>query len=58
MYQFVGAAFCLAAVFFDCAGDPIIGLLLLLCAIVWAATTPALAPLRTPRKRTQIFRLE
>lgn len=58
MYQFIGAAFCLAAVFFDCAGDPIIGLLLVLCAIVWAATTPALAPLRTPRKRTQIFRLE
>jgi hypothetical protein len=58
MYQFIGAAFCLAAVFFDCAGDPIIGLLLVLCAVVWAATTPTLTPLRTPRKRTQIFRLE
>lgn len=58
MYQFIGAAFCLAAVFFDCAGDPIVGLLLVLCAIVWAATTPALAPFRSPRKPTKIFRLE
>jgi hypothetical protein len=58
MYQFVGAAFCLAAVFFDCAGDPITGLLLVLCAIVWVATTPALTPLCTPRKPTQIIRLE
>ena len=22
MYQFIGAAFCLAAIFFDCSGDP------------------------------------
>lgn len=58
MYQFIGAAFCLAAVFFDCAGDPITGLLLVLCAVVWVATTPALAPLRAPRKPTQIIRLE
>ena len=58
MYQFVGAAFCLAAVFFDCAGDPITGLLLVLCAVVWVATTPALRPLRTPRKPTQLIRLE
>ena len=58
MYQFVGAAFCLAAVFFDCAGDPITGLLLVLCATVWVATTPTLTPLRTPRKPTQIIRLE
>jgi len=58
MYLFIAAAFCMAAVFFDCAGDPIVGLLLALCAIVWAATTPALAPLRTPRKPTTIIRLE
>ena len=58
MYRFIGAAFCLAAVFFACAGDPITGLLLVLCAIVWVATTPALAPLRAPRKPTQIIRLE
>jgi hypothetical protein len=58
MYQFIAAAFCLAAVFFDCAGDPITGLLLVLCAIVWVATTPALTPLRMPRKPTQIIRLE
>ncbi|HLG44842.1 MAG TPA: hypothetical protein VKY24_01265 [Reyranella sp.] len=58
MYQFIGAAFCLAAVLFDCAGDPIVGLLLVLCAIVWAATTPALSPLRSPRKPTRIIRLE
>ncbi len=58
MYRIIGAAFCLAAVFFAWAGDPIVGLLLVLGAIVWAATTPALAPLRTPRKPTQIIRLE
>ena len=58
MYQFIGAAFCLAAVFFDCAGDPIIGLLLVLCAVVWAATTPVLAPLRRPRTPTKFVRLE
>ena len=58
MYQFIGAAFCLAAVFFDCAGDPIVGLLLVLCAIVWAATTPALEPFRAHRKPTKLFRLE
>jgi hypothetical protein len=58
MYQFIGAAFCLAAVFFDCAGDPIVGLLLVLCAIVWAATTPALEPFRPQRKPTRIIRLE
>ena len=58
MYQSIGAAFCLAAIFFDCSGDPITGLLLVLCAIVWAATTPALAPRHTPRKPTQVIRLE
>jgi hypothetical protein len=58
MYQFIGAAFCLAAIFFDCSGDPITGLLLVLCAIVWAATTPALVLRRAPRKPTQIIRLE
>ena len=57
MYQVIAAAFCLAAVFFDCAGDPIVGLLLVLCAIVWVATTPTLT-FRTPRKRTQIIRME
>jgi hypothetical protein len=35
-----------------------VGLLLVLCAIVWAATTPALEPLCTPRKPTKIIRLE
>jgi hypothetical protein len=58
MYQSIGAAFCLAAIFFDCSGDPITGLLLVLCAIVWAATTPVLSPRRAPRKPTQIIRLE
>lgn len=58
MYRFIGAAFCLAAVFFACDGDPITGLLLVLCAVVWVATTPALAPLRTPRKPPQLIRLE
>jgi hypothetical protein len=58
MYLFIAAAFCMAAVFFDCSGDPIVGLLLALCAIVWAATTPALEPFRTPRRPTTIIRLE
>jgi len=58
MYQFIAAAFCMAAVSFDCAGDPIMGLLLALCAVVWAATTPTLAPFRTPRRPTMIIRLE
>ena len=58
MYQFIAAAFCVAAVFFDCAGDPIMGLLLVLCAVVWTATTPALEPFRTPRRPTKIIRLE
>jgi hypothetical protein len=58
MYQFVGAAFCLAAVFFACIGDPFLGLLLVLCAVVWVATTPALTPLRRARKPPMIIRPE
>jgi hypothetical protein len=58
MYLFIAAAFCLAAVFFDCSGDPILGLLLALCAVVWAATTPALEPLCRPRRPTRIIHLE
>ena len=42
MYQLIGAAFCVAAVAFAFLGDPIMGLLLVLCAIVWVATTPGM----------------
>ena len=58
MYQLIGAAFCIAAMAFALAGDPIVGLFLLLCAIVWVATTPALAPLRRRPKRTMFIRME
>jgi len=58
MYQLIGAAFCVAAVAFAFLGDPIMGLLLVLCAIVWAATTPALAPLRRRPKPTELIRME
>ena len=58
MYQLIGAAFCVAAMAFAFLGDPIMGLLLVLCAIVWVATTPALAPLRRRRKPTMLIRLE
>ena len=58
MYQLIGAAFCLAGVTFAWSGDPILGLLLVVCAIVWAATTPALAPLRRRPKPTMFIRME
>jgi hypothetical protein len=58
MYQLIGAAFCVAAVAFAFLGDPIVGLLLVLCAIVWVATTPALAPLRRRPKSTMLIRME
>jgi hypothetical protein len=58
MYQLIGAAFCVAAVAIALSGDPIVGLLLVLCAIVWAATTPALAPLRRRPKPTMLIRME
>jgi hypothetical protein len=58
MYQLIGAAFCVAAVAFAFLGDPIMGLLLVLCAMVWVATTPALAPLRRRPKPTMLIRME
>ena len=58
MYQLIGAAFCFAAMAFAFLGDPIMGLLLVLCAIVWVATTPVLAPLRRRPKPTMLIRME
>jgi hypothetical protein len=58
MYQLIGAAFCVAAVAVAFLGDPIMGLLLILCAIVWVATTPVLAPLRRRPKSTMLIRME
>jgi drug/metabolite transporter (DMT)-like permease len=57
MYQLIGAAFCLAGVAVAWTGDPIVGLLLVVCAIVWAATTPALTPFRRRPKPTMLIRL-
>lgn len=58
MYQLIGAAFCIAGVVLALTKDPIIGLLLVVCAIVWAATTPTLTPFRRPTKPTMLIRLE
>jgi hypothetical protein len=58
MYQLIGAAFCVAAMAFAFLGDPIMGLLLVLCAIIWVATTPVLAPLRRRPKPTMFIRME
>ena len=58
MYQFIGAAFCAAAMAFALLGDPIVGLLLVLCAIVWVATTPVLAPFCRRSKPTTLIRME
>ena len=58
MYQLIGAAFCVAAVAFAFLGDPIMGLLLVLCAIIWVAATPTLAPVRGRSKPTMLIRME
>jgi hypothetical protein len=58
MYQLIGVAFCVVAVAVAFLGDPIMGLLLVLCAIVWVATTPVLAPLRRRPKPTMLIRME
>jgi hypothetical protein len=58
MYQLIGAGFCIAAVAFARHDDPIMGLLLALCAIVWVATTPALAPFRRRSKPAMLIRME
>ncbi len=58
MYQLIGAAFCVAAVTVAFLGDPIVGLLLVMCAIVWVATTPVLAPIRRRPKPTMLIRME
>jgi hypothetical protein len=58
MYQLIGAAFCVAAMAFAFLGDPIMGLLLVVCAIVWVATTPVLTPLRRRPKPTMLIRME
>ena len=58
MYQLIGVAFCVAAVAFALLGDPIMGLILVVFAIVWVATTPALSPLRRRPKPTMLIRGE
>ena len=58
VYQLIGAAFCVAAGLFLGSGDPIIGLLVVLCAVVWVATTPVVPPVRRAGKPPMLIRLE
>jgi len=58
VYQLIGAAFCVAAGLFIGSGDPIIGLLTVLCAIVWVATAPVVPPVDRQRKPPMLIRLE
>ena len=58
MYQLIGAAFCVAAGLFLGSGDPIVGLLAILCVFVWVATTPVMPPVRRPGKPPMLIRLE
>jgi hypothetical protein len=58
MYKLIGAAFCVAAAAFAFLGDPIIALLLALCAIIWLGTTRTLAPFRHRSKPTTLVRME
>jgi hypothetical protein len=58
MYQSIGAAFWLVAGLFIGDGDPIVGLLAVLCGIVWIATMPAAAPLDRLRQPPVLIRME
>ena len=58
MYQVIGAAFWLAAGIFIGNGDPIVGLLAVLCGIVWIATMPAVETTNSPRRSRFLLRLE
>jgi hypothetical protein len=58
MYQVIGAAFWLAAGIFIGDGDPIVGLLAVLCGIVWIATMPAVVQLDPVRRPRMLIRLE
>jgi hypothetical protein len=58
MYQLFGAAICVAGVALALAKDPIMGLLLVLCAIIWAASTPTVAPFRRAPKASMLIPLE
>jgi hypothetical protein len=58
MYQVIGAAFWLAAGIFIGNGDPIVGLLAVLCGIVWVASMPTTVPLDAPRKPRMLIRME
>ena len=58
MYQLIGAAFWLAAGIFLGSGDPFVGLLAGLCAIIWLGTAPVLPPIRAPRKPPLLIRME
>ena len=59
MYQVIGAAFWLAAGIFIGSGDPIVGLLAVLCGMVWVATMPPVTPPSSqPRKPPMLIRLE
>jgi len=56
MYQVIGATFWLVAGIFLGSGDPFVGLLAGVCALVWLGTSP-LEPWR-PRKHTMLIRMD
>jgi hypothetical protein len=58
MYQVIGAAFWLAAGIFIGDGDPIVGLLAVLCGIVWIGTMPAASAPTPVRKPRLLIRME
>ena len=60
MYQLVGAAVGIAAAAFVWSFDPILGLLLGICVLVWVAITAVRAPRRLsrPAKRVSVLRFE
>lgn len=50
MYQFVAASIGFGAGAFAWSGDPLIGFLLLVCAIVWIAITTVRVPFCAKKK--------
>ena len=60
MYQFVAASIGFGAGAFASSGDPLIGFLLLVCAIVWIAITTARVPFwaKTPHRPTFVVHSE
>ena len=56
MLQLIGAAFCLAIGIYVGTGDPFVGLLAAVCAVIWVATIPM--ALRLARRPPVLIRME